>query len=869
VTHRARGECPRFRPRSHLTRHATLTSGLQLFPTLYFLRVYLFFTLKRPALVCVLSACHESPPLHERIIDRRPPSLYQPRSTYNTARNTARSTTLTTDPCFHPTNPRHTVLLTAHHPARYTPTTRMRPLRLLLALSTSLLAVVLLVVATLGSQQEEQFEQTTTKGRHANFRSRLSFTSPGSLFPPSAIISLTDDNSTFFLARPAAFGPELPKDGLSSSLWIGSGFGDDAMGMGELGCSDSRGWDMYTGRVKLEQKVAPTSSHKTRPLGAEKDAPPRGTVMDTTPGVSPDDGTDDYPRPSLSARHTPVKHNGQRTKHADIQSLQESAEIEGKVVLLKRGGCGFLAKVLWAQSRGAVAVIVGDDVRGGGLVRMYAKGDTSNVTISSLFTSHTTAQLLSSLLPPSGNSQGVLSGTAAPSEGLASGKDTTGEVKQDEKHKGKGRPTSSLGTSKSSPTSTPGTQLQKAPLAHKVDEQSWLYALLSMFSLGDGGNTSPKAGSRRPPSSGYPNWDEDRQLLKTRSDLAKPTHSSMSDAFVIGKQDWRDPDLVTASTPTGQHIPSATPTSKITKSSGGVLPGSGEYAHTNMLDREPKAWWKKWFGTDNHASAPRAKHANGRSITAIIDANLEKVETSSKSEDAHEGLWVTLTPTNGSTSPFFDTLLVLVVSPLVTLSVVYALLLLRSRIRRRRWRAPKSLVERLPVRTYQTISDSVSSATPSATSPTTPLLQNSSPPPTSPIPTPDSQAEHDAPAASSSFQPSSRSREEEKREAGLAEWRRRYGGRQRECVVCLEEYEAGVSQVMSLPCGHEFHAECMQVHHSSMWPTPLIELVLPGSLHVGEHVLYAKATWCALWPNRIMIAYHLCPQLAQQPAWTT
>ncbi|MBE3049729.1 hypothetical protein IMZ48_45985, partial [Candidatus Bathyarchaeota archaeon] len=30
-----------------------------------------------------------------------------------------------------------------------------------------------------------------------------------------------------------------------------------------------------------------------------------------------------------------------------------------------------------------------------------------------------------------------------------------------------------------------------------------------------------------------------------------------------------------------------------------------------------------------------------------------------------------------------------------------------------------------------------------------------------------------------------------------------------ECVVCLEEYVDGVSRVMSLPCGHEFHAECM------------------------------------------------------------
>lgn len=51
--------------------------------------------------------------------------------------------------------------------------------------------------------------------------------------------------------------------------------------------------------------------------------------------------------------------------------------------------------------------------------------------------------------------------------------------------------------------------------------------------------------------------------------------------------------------------------------------------------------------------------------------------------------------------------------------------------------------------------------------------------------------------------------ESEKREQGLAEWRKRYGGRQRECVVCLEEYVDGVSRVMSLPCGHEFHVDCI------------------------------------------------------------
>lgn len=214
---------------------------------------------------------------------------------------------------------------------------------------------------------------------------------------------------------------------------------------------------------------------------------------------------------------------------------------------------------------------------------------------------------------------------------------------------------------------------------------------------------------------------------------------------------------------------------------------------------EQRAHWRSWFGLHR------------RSVTSITSASNQELDTLSGNAQPHEGLWVTLTPTNVSSSPFFDTLLVLVVSPLVTLSVVYALLLLRSRIRRRRWRAPKSVVERLPVRTYHTISDSSSS--PSATSeeatPTTPLLQRAPTQPTASTSHPISPDEPEIPATSSSVQPTARDREEEKRETGLAEWRRRYGGRQKECVVCLEEYVDGVSQVMSLPCGHEFHVDCM------------------------------------------------------------
>lgn len=135
----------------------------------------------------------------------------------------------------------------------------------------------------------------------------------------------------------------------------------------------------------------------------------------------------------------------------------------------------------------------------------------------------------------------------------------------------------------------------------------------------------------------------------------------------------------------------------------------------------------------------------------------------------HEGLWLTLTPGGVSSSPFFDTLLVMVVSPLITLTIVYTMLTIRSHLRRRRWRAPKSYVERLPVRTYH---------------------------PGSP-----------GPDAQDSCWRSAGTMEEGRGRRGRR--RREFRGQSEECVVCLEEYIDGVSRVMKLPCGHEFHEGCM------------------------------------------------------------
>ncbi|EEP80679.1 predicted protein [Uncinocarpus reesii 1704] len=643
----------------------------------------------------------------------------------------------------------------------------MRPPRLILLLACFVFIPILLTAISLLSASSRHGTAATSSDSHrqtSRFRALFSFHAPSALFPPSAIISLTEDNSTFFLARPAAFGPLLPLKGLSGPLWIGSGFSDDALrkggvgiaAEGELGCSDVPGWDdgnknknvpLGAGPQDGNQKLAPAdgdSDHSVALNSRQK----RGLGGPNSQG----DGTDDHLHRPLPQANAPNSNgngvtgraNGKPrdSPHADIQSLQESAEISGKVVLLSRGGCGFLEKVKWVQRRGGVALIVGDDTRGGGLVTMYARGDTSNVTIPAVFTSYTTAHLLSSLVPQ---------GSTLDNSKLASGKWQTTQRKLNLKN-------------------------AKSDKHTNVDKPA--------------GNTpnTPQPGSH--------------------------------DDFVIGVQDWRDPDLVPVKASTsvqGTATPKANAKTRSETGSkaytfkqasdprglegGSTTPRSGEYRSAkDSLDGPGKniktgglksPWWKPSFrlhgskeGDNSPAPKvieipPEAKQFHGAA------GSVGKGHAGNGDENDHEGLWVTLTPTSMSTSPFFDTLLVLVVSPLITLTVVYALLLLRSRIRRRRWRAPKAIVDRLPVRTYHTMPTISTPNTPSpdGSSPSSPLLSHSRP--HSPRPRPRSQTCGPVSASSNSLDPG-RDRAEKPR-SGSTLWRRKYTGRQVECVVCLEE----------------------------------------------------------------------------------
>ena len=821
----------------------------------------------------------------------------------------------------------------------------MRPTRLLLSVLLSLLTVFLTLYSVLLSRPRNESSAQASYERSSGFRALFSFRAPSSLFPPSAIISLTDDNSTFFLSRPAAYGPPLPSDGLSGQLWIGSGFLDDALGQDatgrksgeELGCSDILGWpsgkdqyeDIHTGSAR--EKVDKSRAVKDREdldsssqaTGASPDQ-----VSDVSTQPQEDDGTDDhlhFPLPASSSASNPTSSkpkSQQPPEHADIQSLQESAEIAGKVVLLSRGGCGFLEKTKWVQRRGGIALIVGDNTRGGPLVNMYAR-DASNISIPSLFTSHTTAHLLCSLMPPEANPIGALPlpepkqvGSQEKSEDAAAGAKKA--------HDGVNRPNfTPAAAAPTRPTATPHSGKPESPSkplkgnAEKADEdsQGWLS---NVFSHGEG-KSGLNQDSRRPPSSGTLDWvqsddwnDEPKksgsknthkkQAEKSASSKAsnaggKTEPQGSGDGFVIGVQDWRDPDLVnkgeldqntrTQSTMTASStspMPVASKKSESDSLQGGSrAPGSGVYKKANAEDGSSKAkgagkrktmskrrpkqrsgWFASLFGRsqEREPSKPsdKAQKAKKKSTsTPNGETNRDATQQSWLKPEEHHGLWVTMTPTSVSTSPFFDTLLVLVVSPLVTLTIVYALLLLRSRIRRRRWRAPKSVVERLPVRTYHTMSCSTSSRSshtpsPDASSPASPLLHSVS---TSGLtrPRPRSQTlsalRHDADASLDRATAHASLPSQEKLVP-----KRRYKGRQIECVVCLEEYVDGQSRVMSLPCGHEFHADCMYAppfpftlpYHP--W-TPLTKIAeRPGSPTAAAPAPSAKATSCAPSPTR-------------------
>jgi hypothetical protein len=603
-------------------------------------------------------------------------------------------------------------------------------------------------LATLGQSSPPQ-----TQSSHSALRALLA--GSFSLFPPNAAISLTEDNSTSFPGRPAAFGPTLPNKGISGILWIGTGFAEDIKdgetSEGELGCSDVPNWEerpslgntagekslvnsksSKDGATRKEKKKAATKMEQDRPLVDRDSASAKGDKS-RTQDMPVDDGTDDYLHEDIYRGVGTASHNTQSgtasgSSHADIQSIQEAAEISGKIVLLSRGGCGFLEKVRWAQRRGAIALIVGDNVRGAPLIQMFARGNVDNVTIPSIFTSRTTAHLLSSL---------VQAGSF------------TGDILDESGH--------------------PVLKVQQGDKSRKT--QKFARGVVDT-SVRRGGATTPGSGEYGASSKG------------TSGDRS----SSAADGGAGSAS-----------------------------SQGGLM--------------------SKLFGDDDGADfeqppRPDSSRTGGSSFTGDAGGSVSKEQ---QGGPRAEGLWVTIAPTR-SGIPFFDTLVLVLISPMITLALVYALLIVRSVLRRRRWRAPKSVVARLPVRTYHTIMDTDDEGSPPASirrpsptslaSPTTPLLQNAqrlSPRPRSRTttavpasadllgvrPDPGLQAALQSSLGAGTSRTPSRASQVEKGSAIKGGQWKKFRGRQLECVICLDEYVDGVSKVMSLPCGHEFHVDCM------------------------------------------------------------
>jgi hypothetical protein len=772
------------------------------------------------------------------------------------------------------------------------PSTKMRTPRLVIlglffAASTFIFLRSLTAVARANVLSTRMPRTSSTR----RFTSFFAFSTPFTLFPPNAAISLADDNSTSFAARPAAFGPPLPAKGLSGQVWIGSGFADDNLqegeGEGELGCSDLPDYnDGTSSTVPPSMKVAKGNvkeggagrrrgrlrrSHgPASPLDRTTPAPGSGA-----PSVPVDDGTDDYlheGRTSLPKVANVAGSSG--AAHADIQSLQEAAEIAGKIVLLSRGGCGFLEKVKWAQRRGAKALIVGDNRKGGPLIQMFARGDTSNISIPSVFTSRTTAHLLSSLMQPGSFIEDSIDEHGNAVLKVQHSVRTKGKKKAKAKTDTSNSDTAAARSTRRSEKGRPtlarrSVEAQPQPVP-RAEGSGWVWNLFSWTK----GRRSVEERSR-PPSSGQldwvlvDEWDDKKDKIITdslgkaargggESNAKSGSRQGSDDSFQIGVQDWRDPDMVSKPDAHGTDTESGSnpndgslgtgsdsmgrPVASKGPKGGSITPGSGEYdpesgpsgaetrikaGSSDLSTTGQGGLMSKLLGDDDDTA-----EALQNDLPPPPDAPVDRPEDPGPPETMppeREGLWITITPTNG-TSSFFDTLLVLVISPLITLSVVYALLILRARIRRRRWRAPKSVVDRLPVRTYHTVTSSPSHTprvpSPTSSSPTTPLLQQPPPPPGRPRPR--SRTTTGVPESgntAASFltvsdivhggvlpsRPLLSTRADREKASGhhiSSEWKK-YMGKQVECAVCLEEYVDGVSRVMSLPCGHEFHADCM------------------------------------------------------------
>ncbi|KAG5358253.1 Receptor-like proteiny region, transmembrane domain- and RING domain-containing protein 1 [Yarrowia sp. B02] len=132
-----------------------------------------------------------------------------------------------------------------------------------------------------------------------------------------------------------------------------------------------------------------------------------------------------------------------------------------------------------------------------------------------------------------------------------------------------------------------------------------------------------------------------------------------------------------------------------------------------------------------------------------------------------------------SATPALDTILFLLISPICSLSIIYLMVSVHRYFTQLTRRAPKRAVKQLPVRVWMgqgvhspCVKGKVQNPNSSG------VLESVEP---SAADSPEPQAHSDKVWVSSD-----------------------------ECIICLEEFTVGESRVMQLPCGHDFHEECIQ-----------------------------------------------------------
>ncbi|KAJ3335575.1 hypothetical protein HDU93_004970 [Gonapodya sp. JEL0774] len=218
----------------------------------------------------------------------------------------------------------------------------------------------------------------------------LALLSSLALVPPAVGTVVVLPTNDTYVDREAAFGSDIPDEGITGRLLPASLFHPDGATHGcdpiplyepevsALPGPGSISWDSSVAalrdiadRLWSDDTTATALSRPSRILRRRLPVWKRNVlsifgVSQATLFPSPDDATPAHtstPPPRTPALRPPA----------------------GFIALVERGECPFVDKVRAMQQSGAIAVIVGDNAPGGNLVTMYAPGDNSDILIPSVF----------------------------------------------------------------------------------------------------------------------------------------------------------------------------------------------------------------------------------------------------------------------------------------------------------------------------------------------------------------------------------------------------------------------------------------------------------------------------------------------------